>query len=238
MRREARVLVALLASLGAAPGLSYAGDVPGLTVTEEANLRLYREYIAAENSGDLTRLADLIHESYRGELNGSPVPGRGPGVEVDTLRSVRAAFPDYTAEVEQVLARGDFVSARWRVTGTHRGNWSGLPPTNRRISFSGCTMLEVREGKVTRGFSYIDTGSILLQLGAVRLLSLVLIISGGALGSLAALLAVYARRRLVRSDGGTAERYGVTGLIVVGAAALFSLLVSLLLALLGRGLPA
>jgi steroid delta-isomerase-like uncharacterized protein len=232
------VLPVLLVLLGAAPGLANAGLAPGPTPTEQANLRVYRDYIAAENAGDFARLAGLLDGGYRGELNGSPLPGQGPEVEVGVLRSLRAAFPDYRAEVEQVIAHGEFVVARWRISGTHRGELSGLPATNRRIGLSGCSLLQLRDGKIVRGFSYSDTGSLLLQLGVVRLLSIVLVAGGGILGALAAVLALFARRRWVRSDGAPAIRYGVTGLIAIGAVIGFSALASLLLMLLGRALPA
>jgi steroid delta-isomerase-like uncharacterized protein len=232
------LLGVLLVSLGVAPIPANAGESRGLTPTEEANLRLYEEYIAAENSGDFSRLASLFDGSFQGELNGSPSPGQGPEGEVDAVRFARTALPDYAAEVEQAVADGDFVIARWRVGGTHRGKLSGIPPTNRRISFSGCSALQFRDGKIIRGFSYIDSGGLLRQLGVIRLLSILLITIGGILGAGSGVLAVSLRRRWVTTDGSLATRVGATALVSLGAVGVFSTLASLLLMILGRSLPA
>jgi predicted ester cyclase len=79
------------------------------------------------------------------------------------------AFPDLRIEVEQTLASGDFVVARVRLTGTHKGNFAGVAPTNKSVSWRGCSVVELRNGKAIRSRVYADNASLLQQIGAISL---------------------------------------------------------------------
>jgi predicted ester cyclase len=75
------------------------------------------------------------------------------------------AFPDFHFEADQIIASGDYVVARWHVTGTHKGEFNGISPTNRQVSSRGCTVSEIRNGRVVKSSMYSDQLAILRQLG-------------------------------------------------------------------------
>jgi predicted ester cyclase len=78
----------------------------------------------------------------------------------------RSAFPDFRMEIVQLVAEDDTVVAHFRCSGTHRGEWLGIPPTGRR--FEGVDeiyILEVRDGKLARAIGVEDNVSRLRQLG-------------------------------------------------------------------------
>jgi predicted ester cyclase len=79
------------------------------------------------------------------------------------------AFPDLRVEVEQILASGDHVVSRVRLTGTQKGNYAGVAPTNKSVSWQGCTVTEIRNGKAIRSRIYADNASLLQQIGALSL---------------------------------------------------------------------
>src|SRR5262245_41462273 len=62
------------------------------------------------------------------------------------------ALPDLAVTVEGVVAEGDQVVVRWRVTGRHTGNGMGLPATGRVISFRGMTWIRYCDGKMVEGW--------------------------------------------------------------------------------------
>jgi predicted ester cyclase len=75
------------------------------------------------------------------------------------------AFPDLYFEVEQIIASGDHVVSRWGATGTHKGEFDGIPPTNRQVSSRGCTVSEVRVSRIVKSSMYFEQLSLLRQLG-------------------------------------------------------------------------
>jgi predicted ester cyclase len=61
---------------------------------------------------------------------------------------MRAAFPDLEHKLEQQIAEADIVATRVTMTGTHRGSFMGVPPTNKRISWSVLLMDQVVDGRI------------------------------------------------------------------------------------------
>ena len=67
-----------------------------------------------------------------------------PGSEPRNLEETKqfyqelyTAFPDLQHEIQDQIAEGDKVVTRWTATGSHRGEFMGIPPTGRRVSFEG-----------------------------------------------------------------------------------------------------
>lgn len=91
----------------------------------------------------------------------------------DGIRQARdelwAAFPDFHLHIEQVIAHGEDVAARWRVTGTHNGNGFGVPATGTKVNIHGMTWLRFRNGRMVEGWDSWNQGAILQALQAAHL---------------------------------------------------------------------
>ena len=89
------------------------------------------------------------------------------GTERKLIRSFRAGFPDLEIRPVDVLILGD--RAAWRVegTGTHTGEFMGIPPTGRTVRFAGVDMGTLQDGKAHHHWSGADTLGMLQQLGVV-----------------------------------------------------------------------
>jgi steroid delta-isomerase-like uncharacterized protein len=138
-------------------------------MAEKENLRVAEEMNVAVNAHDIDRCLQLFDDSYVGESELTPggAPGRA-GLR-QRLEMLFGAFPDLQSEAEQTLASGDFVVLRGRVAGTHKGNFAGIAPTNKRVSWGVCNVVEFRNGKVIRVRQYADNASLLQQLGVLSL---------------------------------------------------------------------
>ena len=75
------------------------------------------------------------------------------------------AFPDLRVEIEDVLASGDNVVARWVVSGTHTGEGLGFPPTGRTARVVGMTWVRFLDGKMIEGWDYWDRAQLYEALG-------------------------------------------------------------------------
>jgi predicted ester cyclase len=69
---------------------------------------------------------------------------------------IRAVMPDATMHLEEALTRGDVVTSRWTITGTHRGKMLGFGPTGRRITLSGVSVYRFEEGRVAEHWEFPD----------------------------------------------------------------------------------
>jgi len=75
-----------------------------------------------------------------------------------------AAFPDVHVSIEGVIADGDDVVVRWRLTGTHSGPGLGIAPTNLPVSVTGMTWIRYRDGKMMEGHESWNIGGLMEHL--------------------------------------------------------------------------
>jgi predicted ester cyclase len=76
-------------------------------------------------------------------------------------------FPDLRLTVEDAVAEGDLVAQRVHFDGTHTGEFQGLPPTHRKVSFSGLELNRFVDGRVAEHWFQLDALTLLQQLGLV-----------------------------------------------------------------------
>ena len=80
------------------------------------------------------------------------------------LQYSRTAFPDLAFTVSDLVAAGDRVAVRWRAEGTHAGDLRDLPASGRRLTFSGQTIYEIRDGRIAGHWQVIDRLGFVAQL--------------------------------------------------------------------------
>jgi len=64
------------------------------------------------------------------------------------IREFRTAFPDLRVEVLEVVTEGDLVVARSEFTGTHLGEFDGIPPTGRKAAWTALEMVRIECGRI------------------------------------------------------------------------------------------
>jgi steroid delta-isomerase-like uncharacterized protein len=128
---------------------------------------LVRQYIQRVwNDGDAAALEQLTTADFVYQLGGQP-PRDAPGMR-EFLGSVRAAFPDWRVEIDDLVADETTAAVRWHGRVTHRGAFHGLPPTGRSASVSGINVYRVSGGKIAAEWEQMDSLGLLQQLGALR----------------------------------------------------------------------
>ena len=103
-----------------------------MSTPEEENKAHYRRtFEEVFNQGNLALVDELVAPDY---LNYEVPPGRnnrGHDSTRQSVRMLRAAFPDLHFTIEDLVAEGDTVAGRVTVSGTHLGPFQGIPPTGR-----------------------------------------------------------------------------------------------------------
>ena len=116
--------------------------------------------------GEINATGDYFHRDVVEEV---PFPGQGPGLDglKATLIHLRRAFPDSQWRVEEQMAEDNRVLTRFVWSGTHQGEFLGIPATNRGIQVWGMVIDRFEDQKVTSTRILLDTWSLMLQLGVV-----------------------------------------------------------------------
>ncbi len=78
-----------------------------------------------------------------------------------------AAFPDLRTTVDDLIAEGDKVTARWTFRGTHQGAFMGMPPTGKQITGTGMSITRIADGKIAETWVTFDALGLMQQLGVV-----------------------------------------------------------------------
>ena len=125
--------------------------------------RFYEEFWCRGNAdaADTLVAADLIHDQLP---DGWPSGREG---FKQLVRTWRAAFPDMHEEVLLMVAEGDWVVSRFRLSGTHRGMFYGVPPTGRRVAIEGVDFLRITDGQIAEWIYSEDALGLFRQLGAM-----------------------------------------------------------------------
>lgn len=119
------------------------------------------------NAGDIDGFGGQLADDFveRSELPG--IPPTKAGV-VQYFRMMTAAFPDLRMNVEDVIASGDKAVARVRVTGTHRGEFMGMPATGKSAAVNLIDITRFGDDGLAREhWGVADQLSLLQQLGAI-----------------------------------------------------------------------
>jgi len=129
-----------------------------------ATLRRFYDLI---NSGDVDRFGEFLADDF---VEHEETPGLAPtkgGVQ-EFFRMYRAAFPDLRFDAEDVLASGDKVVARVRVTGTHEGAFLGMPATGKGVNVQAIDILRFGDdGLAHEHWGVFDALAMMQQLGVM-----------------------------------------------------------------------
>jgi predicted ester cyclase len=124
--------------------------------------RIYDEVL---NKRDLDLLDELVRPDY---IEHDPLPGQSEGIPGMKQRySMLFAGLDPQFTIEDMIAEGDQVVTKKTFTGTHTGEFSGIPPTGNRVSIQYVDIMRVLDGQIVEHWLSMDQLSFMQQLGVV-----------------------------------------------------------------------
>ena len=92
---------------------------------------------------------------------------RGAETIKGEIEYFRNAVPDLTYTIEDQIEEGDKVVTRYTVSGTHQGEFFGVPPTGKRISMTGVSIDRFEGGKMVEEWPEYDLLGVMQQIEAV-----------------------------------------------------------------------
>jgi steroid delta-isomerase-like uncharacterized protein len=133
------------------------------TLSEAAKAVVRRNTDEVQSGGNFELFEQLFAEDF---LDHTPQPGRTPDKDGarQLYKILRAAFPDFHAEIHWQSADGDRVTTFKTYRGTHRGEFFELAPTGRRIAFETVDVMRVQGGRITEHWGVANLFSLMQQL--------------------------------------------------------------------------
>ena len=97
---------------------------------------------------DKDEIPSVLHEdfTFRGSLGQEKRGHKGFAEYVDM---VHAALGDYRCVIEELVSESNKVFAKMKFTGIHKGEFNGYPPTQKRVTWSGCALFTFIGNKVS-----------------------------------------------------------------------------------------
>jgi predicted ester cyclase len=79
----------------------------------------------------------------------------------------RRGFPDVVSTIEDLIAEGDKVVARWRSRATHQGEYMGIPPSSKEVEFTGISVYRIEGRRIAESWTVEDDLGLMRQIGGV-----------------------------------------------------------------------
>jgi steroid delta-isomerase-like uncharacterized protein len=138
-----------------------------ITSSDAAKAVVRRNTEEVQSRGNFDVFEELFADDF---VDHTPQPNTTPdkkGVR-DLYHRLRAAFPDFHADIHWQAADGEMVTTYKTYHGTHLGMFLGVAQTGRKIHFETVDVMRVRNGKITDHWGVANLFSLMQQLGAIK----------------------------------------------------------------------
>ena len=132
--------------------------------TEQNKVKVRRVIEEVFNKGNLSVAEEIMANDYVYHM-GQGMEFKGPDGFKQLAIIFRNAFPDLHMAVEDMIAEGDKVAARFTLRGTHKGDLMGIAPTGKQFTTTGNVIIRFAGGKEVEAFGAADMLAMYQQLG-------------------------------------------------------------------------
>jgi steroid delta-isomerase-like uncharacterized protein len=140
------------------------------TAQATSNRATLKRFIDAMNTGDPEVVSETIDELVEPDAQiRTPLPIEATGQQLlkEVFGRLHRAFPDLRVNVEDVIAEGDKIVSRNSVTGTHQGEYMGIPPTGKSVTYNEIFIARFANGRIAETWGVVDVLSQMRQLGVI-----------------------------------------------------------------------
>ena len=128
-------------------------------------VKYFYETIVSENL--LEEFPQFIAEDCVVKVGEQIIPVGIDGMK-QHLVDVKKTYPDYTMKILKQYADGDYVISEFIMEGTHEGEWIGIKPTHKRLSFTGVDIDKVVDGKIAEHGGAVNTFDTLYEENLIK----------------------------------------------------------------------
>lgn len=135
---------------------------------QEQNKQLVLQLFEAGDRQDIERMEQLVSTTnYTLHFSGMTTTMDWNG-QKQFLAAINSAFADIHHNLGDILAEGDDkVAIRWNITAAHKGEFQGVPPSGKKVSFGSMHFLTIKDGKIVEHWVNADMMELMQQIGAI-----------------------------------------------------------------------
>jgi steroid delta-isomerase-like uncharacterized protein len=141
------------------------------TAQTEANKAAFTRFLEVMNTGDAELISKTIDEVVAPDaVIRTPLPIEATGAEKlkEVFARLHQVYGDLRITAEDLIAEGDKVVGRNSVTGTHRGEYMGVAPTGKSVTYDEIFIFRFADGRIVETWGVVDVFSQMRQLGAIQ----------------------------------------------------------------------
>ena len=136
-------------------------------MTTESNKKVMPRFLDFINTASEALAQELISPNAIFHVPGRVDPLKGPEGYLQIIAMMRSGFPDIQWTLEEMIAEGDKVAARFIMRGTHKGLFFGVPATGKPIQVQAMNIYRLSDGKFVEEHGQPDLLGLLQQIGAI-----------------------------------------------------------------------
>lgn len=130
-------------------------------MTTEQKKELVSKFIELLTSYQTEKFGDVISESY---IQHNPMVKQGLVGLIEATKWIKSVFPDASTTIDDIVVEGDKVVARVTWTSTHKGDFFGIPATNKKVTWTSTEWYRIENGKLAEHWDVVDWTSLMQQL--------------------------------------------------------------------------
>ena len=141
-----------------------------MSAHETSNKATIRRLMDAMNTGDAELISQTVDKVFDPDVK-QHTPFEATGTQAlkeGVVARLYRAFPDLHITLEDLIEEGDKVVEKDLVTGTHQGEFNGLPPTGRSVSYHEIFIMRFANGRIAEIWGVVDIFSQMKQLGLIQ----------------------------------------------------------------------
>lgn len=144
--------------------------MPQQNKSPEENKHVVQKFVEeCWNQGNLNKASELLADQVRFHDPVFPSLNLGiPNIKTH-IEGCRRAFPDLKFTIDDTIAERNEVVLHWTARGTHKGEFLGMQPTNRKVTVEGTSIYRLEGSKIAEGHANWNLASMMEQLGVLEI---------------------------------------------------------------------
>ncbi len=155
----------------ALPSASEAHVAKG-TADEDKNADVARNFATTMEKKDVKAFLDGITDDSSYDMNTAPAAMSGKKAAETWFKAMTKAFPDAKSSITNVWGVEDYVIDEYTMTGTQKGaltmGKTSIPATGKQVNLHGVEILQIKDGKMAKGWGYENGAEFAMQLGLMK----------------------------------------------------------------------